>query len=302
MTASTSSSTNDLSFGSAVVLFALFFLMVVVDQSEAQGFDPKPEDYLQWVANITDPNIPLPGCEEVGVFEALTCQALCEAINGGDVVFEDTRDVNGDFTCACETQEACSDLPTCGQLTMKPGQVQGACEALCNGRFTAVVDEVEFAGAITAANKDMTHFVMECRCDGDIECSDYILFSDIAQPTTCASLQITDQPSCDSYCETEGGGLFDLKGNFTLLDDASEGYCECLATSATNVTEVDAAPACSDEAVVEGTVACTLQEGVGCNNPKPDGGGGGGLSGTCALLTGVTGIVAAVSLSVIALL
>ena len=276
--------------------------MVVVEQSAAQGFDPKPEDYLQWVANITDPNIPLPGCEEVGVFETLTCQALCQAIDGGDVVLDDTRDVNGDFTCACETQVACSDLPTCGQLTIKPGQVQEECEVLCDGRFTAVIDEVEFAGMITAGNKDMTHFVMECRCDGDIECSDYIMFSDIAQPITCASLQITDQAACDSYCETEGGGLFDLKGNFTLLDDTSEGYCECLATSATNATEVNAAPACSDEAVVEGPVACTLQEGVGCNNPKPNAGGGGGLSGSGALLTGVSGIVAAVSLSIIGLL
>jgi hypothetical protein len=180
--------------------------------------------------------------------------------------------------------------------------VEEECTVLCDGGVTAVVDEVQFAGAIDAANKDMTHFVMECRCDGDVKCSDYILFSDIALPKTCASLQITDQSTCDGYCDEEGGGLFDLKGNFTLLDDVSQGYCECLASA---VSGTNVAPACSDEAVLEGPVACTLQEGVGCGSQPPSGGGGGGGGGSSGpvVLTGVTGfIAAATSLAIMVLL
>jgi len=216
----------------------------------------------------------------------LTCSALCEAIDGGEVVLDETRDVDGGFICTCTSQVACNDRPTCSQLTIQPGSVEETCTSICgNERIMAVIDEIEFSNNIMAANRDMTHFVMECRCDGDVQCSDYVLFSDIDIPTTCTSLSITDQAGCDDYCATAGGGLFDLNGNFTILTEDVAGYCSCMATNLANATIVDIAMACTDIPVDEGTLPCSLAEGPGCRDEKPSGGGGGAAGLSSAMQT-----------------
>ena len=49
--------------------------------------DPIPEDFVDFVAFITNPLTPLLSCDAGGVSEALGCAALCEAVSGGGVVF-----------------------------------------------------------------------------------------------------------------------------------------------------------------------------------------------------------------------
>lgn len=241
----------------------LAILLAAVPSRTLAQFDPQPEDYADWVDIINDPTTPLPSCAEIGLSDALACSALCQAIDGGAVDVANTRNVGENFVCTCEQKVACNDEPTCSQLTIQPGRVLDKCTTICGQGFVATVDEVEFAGDITSANKNMTHFVLECRCDGEIQCEDYLLFSDLAEPITCTELEIDSTAACDTYCEAEGGGLFDVGGNFTLVDGTNQGICECLGTSISGSNVTDVAQACTDIPVAEGTQACSLQ------NPCP---------------------------------
>ena len=83
----------------ALVVFGLSLLLVATlpKVSLAQGFDPQPEDFADFVSIIQDPTQPLPKCSTVGVTEALGCSALCQAIDGGTVDTDNTRSVNGFF-------------------------------------------------------------------------------------------------------------------------------------------------------------------------------------------------------------
>lgn len=246
----------------AAVLLLANLSLVLADQTTG-SIDPQPEDFADFVADITDPTTPLPSCETVGVQEVLGCMALCEAISGGSVDTDNTRDSNGNFVCTCENMVACNDQPTCAQLLILPGRVEEACTSFCGTQFMAFEDKVQYAGDISTGNKDLTHFVVECRCDGNVECSDAVLFSDLAYPITCTSLGVDSEETCDSYCTTESGGLFDLGGNYTVKEGTSQGTCECQATSVNALRDKDVAQACTDIPSPAGPQACSLQ------NPCP---------------------------------
>jgi hypothetical protein len=242
----------------AAILGALLFSSFA-PVSLAQFDPPQPEDFADWVSVVKDATTPLPLCQTVGVADSFGCEALCQAVEGGAVDVSNTRDVNQKYTCTCENLVACNDQPTCEQLTIQPGRVMEGCSALCGDLFTAVEDEVEYSGDIGAGNKDMTHFVMECRCDGEVECKDYLMFSDLAFPVTCDSLGITSDTTCDAYCASEGNGLFDIGGNYTENSNG-EGTCDCVGTSANALRDTDAAQACTDIPGKGGSEACTLAD------------------------------------------
>lgn len=279
------------SFAVAFFLFSLLLAPLCL----AQSIDPQPEDFADWVSVITDSTTPLPLCQDVGVTEVLGCSALCQAIEGGSVDVSNTRDVNQKYTCTCENQVACNDQPTCEQLTIQPGRVLEGCTALCGDRFTAVEDEVEYSGDISAGNKDMTHFVLECRCDGEVECKDFLMFSDLAYPETCDSLGITSASTCDDYCASEGGGLFDLGGNYTETSNG-QGTCDCLGTSMNALRDVDVAQACTDIPTSQGPDACTLANP--CPTQPPGGSSAADLSSSASQM-GTLSIVGALMLLVI---
>lgn len=242
------------------ICMAILLLLAVPPMPVIAQFDPQPEDFLQWVDRINNGTAPLPSCAEVGISEALGCNALCQAIDGGNVDVSNTRNTGDNFVCSCEKRVACNDEPTCAQLNILPGRVLDGCNSICGDLFVAVEDKIEYAGDITAANKDLTHFVVECRCDGEVRCTDYILFSDLAQPLTCTGLSIDSMTTCDDYCESTGGGLFDLGGNYTIDDETNDGTCDCLGTSVNALKDVDIAQACTDIPVAQGPQACTLQD------------------------------------------
>lgn len=243
-------------------LALIFVLGGFLPWTQAQ-FDPKPEDYAEWVDIILDPTIPLPTCIDTSVFEALGCQALCVAL-GDEIDVDNTRDVNGLYVCACSTLVGCSDRPTCEQLNIFPGTVETTCADFCGDQFVAVEDEVQYAGGLENANKNLTHFIVECRCDGDTKCSDFLLFSDLTYPSTCSSISVLSDDDCGLYCSTEGGGLFDLGHNYTVQDDG-KAICLCLGTD--TLGESNQAQACSDIPVILGPDACTLQDP--CPTPAP---------------------------------
>ena len=271
-------------------------LLTILAPAVAQ--DPQPEDFADWVDRINNTTLPLPSCADVGVQELLGCSALCQAIDGGDVDASNSRNVNGKFVCTCADKVACNDQPTCAQLTLQPGRVLAGCTAICGDRFVAVEDSIEYAGSTSAADKNMTHFVLECRCDGEVECSDYILFSDLSYPVKCTELGIDSTSTCDDYCATSGGGLFDLGGNYSLSEGTDQGICNCSATSNNALSSTNAAQACSDVPVVYGPDACTLQNP--CPTEPPGTGGSGSDSGGVRSMFGAS-VISAVAVASAAL-
>lgn len=177
-----------------------------------------------------------------------------------------TRNINGDFICTCTNLTACSDQPTCKELLITPGHVKEECTSYCGSRYTAFNDQVQYPGVISAGNPNTTHFQVECRCDGVVECQDNILFSDVAYPIACTSLSIESSSTCDAYCAKEGGGLFNLGGNFTIKKGTKKGTCDCEGTQASGGKGV--AQACTDIAVPQGPQACTLKNP--CPTPAPN--------------------------------
>lgn len=251
-------------------------------------FDPQPEDFADWVDRIKNSTLPLPSCAEVGITETLGCSALCVAVGGGDIDISNSRNINGEFVCTCADMVACNDQPTCSQLTLQPGRVLEGCTAICGDRFVAVEDTIEYAGSDTAANRNMTHFVLECRCDGEVECSDYLLFSDLSYPVTCTELGIDSTSTCNDYCASTGGGLFDLGGNYSLSDGTDQGICTCTASSTNALSSTNAAQACSDVPVAFGPDACSLQNPCPTEPPSAGGGSDGGGSGGARWMFGAS--------------
>jgi hypothetical protein len=248
--------------------------------------DPQPEDFADWVDRINNSTLPLPSCADVGIQETLGCSALCQAVDGGAIDVSNSRNVNGKFVCTCADKVACNDQPTCSQLTLQPGRVEEGCTAICGDRSLGFEDSIEYAGSNTAADRNMTHFVLECRCDGEVQCSDSILFSDLSYPTTCTELSIDSTSTCDDYCASKGGGLFDLGGNYSLSPGTDQGICDCMATSTNPLSSTNIAQACSDVPVIYGPDACTLQNP--CPTEPPSTGGSGSGSGVVRLSWGAS--------------
>lgn len=272
-------------------------IVLGVAQDQVPFRDPVPEDFAEFVADIQDPATPLPSCDTVGVSEILGCDALCTAVEGGGVDVGNTRDRNGDFVCSCNDLVACSDTPTCGQLVITPGTVEESCGALCGDRFLAFVDEVQYAGGAENAVKNRTTFFVECRCDGVTECKDNLLFSDLAAPVTCVSLGIEGAGSCGSYCESEGGGLFDVGVSFERVenDDGTFGTCVCRGTDTDGVEQE--AQACTDVPIPEGPEACTLADPCPTPAPTVEGSAGAGIHTNAAAVVLLQGLLMGVSLA-----
>eukprot|EP00536_Pseudo-nitzschia_multiseries_P001797 jgi/Psemu1/322258/estExt_fgenesh1_pg.C_230019 len=126
--------------------------------------------------------------------------------------FTNSKNINGDVECHCETQErpVCTDRPTCFEIDVNPGEALQKCQAACGSTDPKVtaLDYVEFAGDPAAANKNQTHLVVDCSCDGGDSqlCGpDYTLWSDLTYLPSCTgpppnTLELTSEGSCETYC------------------------------------------------------------------------------------------------------
>ena len=176
---------------------------------------------------------PTPTCKSFGSswYFPNSCVSDCtEQFSGSTMDIERSRNVNGDFRCYCVGQESplCRDDPTCKDLEIYPGDALKGCQTICNGKTDViVVDDVEYAGDDSAANKNQTHFRVGCSCgkdDDDNEqhqCGpDSILFSDLTYLPSCSSgittnnqdtIIIGSAKKCFEYCESTNvfvGGIW----------------------------------------------------------------------------------------------
>lgn len=258
--------------------------------------DPIPEDFVDFVGFITNPLTPLLSCDAVGVSEALGCVALCEAVSGGGVDLQNTRDRNGDYTCSCDDLVACSDQPTCEQLLITPGNVEASCGTICGDQFLAFKDEVQYAGGIANANKNQTQFIVECRCGGVTECSDFLLFSDLSRPIPCTALEIDDAETCREYCLQEGGDLF-ISFNLALTERPDGTFKSCICGGNDNDGVFQSAEACSDIPQPEGPEACTLKDP--CPTPAPTESGASPMIWTNVVLVSLQRLIVFVTLAIL---
>jgi len=156
-----------------------------------------------------------PTCKSLGSgwYFPNSCVSDCTERFGesGTMDIERSRNVNGDYRCYCVGRELplCRDDPTCRDLNIHPGTALAGCRAICSGdgdgdadgdpdADVRVVDEVEFAGQESAANKNQTHFRVGCSCGEERhQCGpDSILFSDLTYLPSCSGgIQIPAPPS-----------------------------------------------------------------------------------------------------------
>jgi hypothetical protein len=124
---------------------------------------------------------------------------------------QESRDVNGEFKCFCVSQEKpiCNDNPVCSDLLIIPGLAEERCAEACpQAVVIQALDDVQFVNDTAAANKNQTHFRVDCYCDDVKQCdTEYILFSDLSFLQACSSdstnpnpLQINDDADCQQYC------------------------------------------------------------------------------------------------------
>lgn len=211
---------------------------------------------------------PAPTCQSFGEswYFPNSCVADCTAQSDGSSTMDTdrSRNVNGDLKCYCTGRESplCADDPMCSDLEILPGSAKESCEAVCGSSGgssdVVVVDDVEYAGDASAANKNQTHFRVGCSCDGgatQVCGTDYVLFSDLTYLKWCTrkadnnSLQIKSAEACDAYC-TKTNPLFD--GG--IWNDSAKS-CACKEDS----MEVSAV-ACDDS-------SANTNDGSGLGNP-----------------------------------
>jgi hypothetical protein len=231
--------------------------------------------FEEWVDILMNDTAPIPTCLEAGVLGIEHCVLICEAI-GQKVALKKFHDVNSEIICYCETNDACNDRPTCAQLQILPGKAEQGCTDYCEpGDFVAVEDGIQLAGGMSNANKNQTHLIVECRCDGVKECSDFILFSDLSFLNTCKELGITTDETCVAHCEENS---FDQGDEFSDVNGLIG--CGCYKDS-------DVAEACQD-------VAETTQDNGGTGTD--DDTGDDGTSGALGRAAGIWMIASTVSL------
>jgi len=153
---------------------------------------------------------PVPTCKGLGstwvTFFPQSCVTACSEL-GLTMSTSNSRNVNGNIECSCEMQERpfCTDDPTCYEVNVNPGEALEKCQAACGstGPEVTAVDYIEFAGDPAAANKNQTHSVVGCSCDGgDTQlCGpDYTLLSDLSYLPSCTTSLTNTEASCETYC------------------------------------------------------------------------------------------------------
>ena len=181
-----------------------------------------------------------PRCDTIGVERSNDCAAACVEA-GSTMNLKESRDVNGMFKCFCgeSTKPVCNDDPVCSDLLIVPGLAAERCAAICpQDAVIEALDDVQFAGDTTAANKNQTHLRVNCYCDTVMQCDDeYILFSDLSFLQACSSghsdpnpLGINNAEECQDFCVAN---TFD-SGSYTA------GKCECSNSEGTAVACDDA--------------------------------------------------------------
>ncbi len=196
------------------------------------------------------------------------CVSQCQAL-GVEIDLDESRDVNGITACYCTNgTSVCNDEPSCADLLVIPGAAEGGCTALCpNATLVTVVDDVQFTDDPTAGNKNQTHFMVSCACDGVTQCGiDFVLFSDLTFLPSCSgdaegpTLDVNSEEECTSYCTSAGSSF--TGGSY------EEGACTCS-------TEAGTAVACDDAKANDDRgdfVDCFDEVGVSsadCPTPAP---------------------------------
>jgi hypothetical protein len=220
--------------------------------------------FEEWVDILMNDTAPLPTCREAGVFAIQHCVLICAAIDQKVAYMDEGfRVLDPDIICQCETNDACSDSPTCAQLQILPGKAEQGCTDYCDpGDFVTVEDDIQLY-------KNQTYLIEGCRCEGVWgmkECSDFILFSDLSFLNTCKELNITSDETCVAHCEENS---FDQGSQFSDLDGLIG--CGCYKDS-------DVAQACQD-------VAERTQDngGTGADDDSGDDGTSGVLGRTAGI-------------------
>lgn len=200
-----------------------------------------------------------PSCQSLGTawYFPNDCVADCNTKFGSSTMDTDrSRNVNGKQKCYCVGEEVphCTDDPLCSNLLIFPGTALEDCQEVCSadgaeGIDVTVLDDVEYTGDPNAANKNQTHFMVSCSCDGGTtqRCGvDYVLFSDLTYLQSCTgggsdqnddnSLNINSQEECNTYCTTTnvfvGGEWNPEQKSCSCLDLRSVATVACDDTNA----------------------------------------------------------------------
>jgi len=222
---------------------------------------------------------PAPTCDEIGIQSfpgdcILECQAL-----GSQLDPDESKSSTSNTKCFClDGSTICTNDPLCNDVLVFPGTAQDNCENLCGGSSATVdvFDGVEYAGDSTAANKDQTHLLVSCACDGVARCGlDYVLFSDLTFLKACTTgaksdaLGIDSTEDCESYCT--GFGF--------RSSEYVQGKCSCsdhFGNDTDDEAGSKAAVACDDNNAnfgnQQGGTGCFAEVGVStsdCPTPAP---------------------------------
>jgi hypothetical protein len=223
------------------------------------------------------------------------CVSECMALEQ-EMDFDTSRDVNGVTKCYCSNNVGvCNDEPTCEDLLIIPGQALVGCSAYCpDSNDVTAVDDVQFTDDPSAGNKNQTHFMVACTCDGVTQCgTDFVLFSDLTFLPSCTSgaegptLDLNNEEDCTTYC---------LNVGFTSATYES-GACSCTNDAGT-ATACDDAKANDDRGEF---TDCFEEVGVStadCPTPAPTEIPGGGSSGGGGSSAATTVIMAVSSMAV----
>jgi hypothetical protein len=222
---------------------------------------------------------PAPTCDEIGIQSfpgdcILECQAL-----GSQLDPDESKSSTSNTKCSCiDGSTICTNDPSCADVLVFPGSAQDGCEELC-GPETSVVeafDGVEYAGDSTAANKDQTHLLVSCACDGVSRCGiDYVLFSDLTFLRACTTgsttdaVGIDDADDCTAYCTGVG----------FAQSQYDNGKCSCTDHFGNDTDDIEggkSAVACDDNNAnsgnQQGGTDCFAEVGVStsdCPTPAP---------------------------------
>lgn len=164
------------------------------------------------------------------------CVSECVAL-GEEMDFDNSRDVNGVTKCYCTNDVGvCNDEPSCADLLIVPGTALVGCTALCpNSTDVTVVDDVQFTDDPSAGNKNQTHLVVACACDGVTQCgTDFVLFSDLTFLPSCTSgvdgptLDLNSEDDCSDHCLNVGftGSSYDAGACSCTNDDGAAIACD----------------------------------------------------------------------------
>ena len=162
------------------------------------------------LAQVAAADEPIPTCDAISVAVLNDCAAACQDI-GETINVDESRDVNGDYKCYCTNTAICNDEPLCQDLLIVPGLVEERCTSVCGDGITIQVEDgVRYTDDPQAGNKNQTHFMVSCFCDGVKQCgTDFVLFSDLTFLPACTSdgvpagtqsLNIASESECTTYC------------------------------------------------------------------------------------------------------